>query len=401
MPSADVFNVSSLSPPQESEASTQTELKGSSFGYEHLLPPIRSLSQEEEGSALERREVENPHALLDKYLESICSSASPPKDGERKEEVLRSVIASLKSQLLYERNRREILGERNRRLLGKSKSSRILKEENTALRDQLQLVKSEIDDLHRQIEEIRREKHLVEEERSTTARSRDHEIEKRSAEIRALKIDAQKSEEVINELREGNEEKRGELDVCREQFFSIKAEYDVLEQKESERLKTELELIQLREKIHKMGELRHKYLEQLEQPGHNMESEKMHLFKQAYEKDLKTMARTVENKTFEMETFKSRILELEAHSSKKDSQIGDLKKLIKRMQDEQEEVRREYKSTYESMVQLHLQTQSHTLELRAQLAQNTRVLSSNAAPSANNPSSSASSASLNIAKKST
>ncbi|QQP55641.1 Uncharacterized protein FKW44_000041 [Caligus rogercresseyi] len=267
MPSADVFNVSSLLHANGAQ--------GILFGYEHLLPPIRSLSQEEEGSALERREVENPHALLDKYLESICSSASPPKDGERKEEVLRSVIASLKSQLLYERNRREILGERNRRLLGKSKSSRILKEENTAL--------SEIDDLHRQIEEIRREKHLVEEERSTTARSRDHEIEKRSAEIRALKIDAQKSEEVINELREGNEEKRGELDVCREQFFSIKAE-----QKESERLKTELELIQLREKIHKMGELRHKYLEQLEQPGHNMESEKMHLFKQAYEKDLKS-----------------------------------------------------------------------------------------------------------------
>jgi hypothetical protein len=35
--------------------------------------------------------------------------------------------------MLYERHRRETLGMRNRRLLGKTKSSRILEEQNTAL----------------------------------------------------------------------------------------------------------------------------------------------------------------------------------------------------------------------------------------------------------------------------
>ena len=35
--------------------------------------------------------------------------------------------------MLYERHRREILGNRNRRLLGKTKSSRILEEQNNAL----------------------------------------------------------------------------------------------------------------------------------------------------------------------------------------------------------------------------------------------------------------------------
>ena len=50
---------------------------------------------------------------------------------------LRDETKLLRNLMIYERHRREILGMRNRRLLGKTKSSRILEEQNTALRDQL------------------------------------------------------------------------------------------------------------------------------------------------------------------------------------------------------------------------------------------------------------------------
>ena len=50
---------------------------------------------------------------------------------------LRDETKLLRNLMIYERHRREILGIRNRRLLGKTKSSRILEEQNTALRDQL------------------------------------------------------------------------------------------------------------------------------------------------------------------------------------------------------------------------------------------------------------------------
>ncbi|CAB4069329.1 TSC1 [Lepeophtheirus salmonis] len=255
----------------------QQYLDYSAFTYEHLFPCISTIGN----CHLERKEVENPYLLLDKYLESACDSTQK----EHREDVYKS----------------------------KSKSSRILKEENTALRDQLQLVKSEIDDLHRQIEEIRREKHLIEEERSFTARNRDHEIEKRSAEIRSLKISAQKSEEIIDELNHAVVEGRKELDTSRAQFFLMKAECE--------------ELVM-------MGELQSKYKERLDNPANNMESETMNLFKQAYERDLQTMARALENKTFEVETFKCRITELDSLLSKKNAQILDHKKLIKRIQDE-------------------------------------------------------------------
>lgn len=108
----------------------------------------------------------------------------------------------LHSQILYERHRREILGMRNRTLLGLTKKSRTLEEENTALVshdrlkyisqileskpknthpgyffqvDQLKIVDSEISELFGELEALRREKHDVEEERALNDKRRDKE----------------------------------------------------------------------------------------------------------------------------------------------------------------------------------------------------------------------------------
>ena len=62
-----------------------------------------------------------------------CSDLKP----EDEITALRDETKLLRNLMIYERHRREILGIRNRRLLGKTKSSRILEEQNTALRDQL------------------------------------------------------------------------------------------------------------------------------------------------------------------------------------------------------------------------------------------------------------------------
>jgi tuberous sclerosis protein 1 len=52
---------------------------------------------------------------------------------ETENRILKAEVALLQSQLQFERHRREVLGVRNRRLLGKTRSSRILEEQNTAL----------------------------------------------------------------------------------------------------------------------------------------------------------------------------------------------------------------------------------------------------------------------------
>ena len=60
----------------------------------------------------------------------------------------------LHNQLHYERHRREILGLRNRRLLGKTKSSRVLEEQNTSLTDRLKIASSEMVVISEQLEQV-------------------------------------------------------------------------------------------------------------------------------------------------------------------------------------------------------------------------------------------------------
>lgn len=73
----------------------------------------------------------NPYELLDQYIEEVVDQKDASKSDEASS--LRNEVSLLRNLMLYERHRRETLGLRNRRLLGKTKSSRILEEQNIAL----------------------------------------------------------------------------------------------------------------------------------------------------------------------------------------------------------------------------------------------------------------------------
>ena len=92
------------------------------------------------------------------------------------------------NQLFYERHRREVLGYRNRRLLGKTKSSRVLEEENASLSDRLRIVSSEMDIISDQLEHLRFEKHETEVEHIRKEHERDVQVEALTKEKTELKL---------------------------------------------------------------------------------------------------------------------------------------------------------------------------------------------------------------------
>ncbi len=124
--------------------------------YEHLFPLVLPQCIDS-GASASAQKVQpadnessgfdlplNPYDILDEFV----TAAYKTKDGEGRKisrssndnasvldqgKKFKDEITLLHNQLLYERHRREILGLRNRRLLGKTKSSRILEEQNTAL----------------------------------------------------------------------------------------------------------------------------------------------------------------------------------------------------------------------------------------------------------------------------
>ena len=70
---------------------------------------------------------------MENLLKGSQTATSAPSNQEGEVQKLKSELALTRTLMLYERQRREILGMRNRRLLGKTKSSRSLEEQNNAL----------------------------------------------------------------------------------------------------------------------------------------------------------------------------------------------------------------------------------------------------------------------------
>ena len=146
--------------------------------YEHLFPfviPqwIPAADKHESGSARKFSESSStPHGILDHYVEAAYQSRDGPNEVNDPRK-LKDELALLHCQLLYERHRREILGLRNRRLLGKTKSSRVLEEQNISLNDRLHIASAEMSVLSEQLEQLRKDKHESEEEHIRKERERD------------------------------------------------------------------------------------------------------------------------------------------------------------------------------------------------------------------------------------
>ena len=137
---------------------------------------------------------------------------------------LRDETKLLHNLMIYERHRREILGLRNRRLLGKTKSSRILEEQNTALRDQLKTMHRETASLLEQLETVRKEKHEVEEARAMAAKQRVQQIEELVSENGHLREEVR----VLNERLETQADQLGmvrkEMSLVESSLFRANSE---------------------------------------------------------------------------------------------------------------------------------------------------------------------------------
>nr|CAH7719171.1 unnamed protein product [Callosobruchus chinensis] len=91
--------------------------------------------------------------LLDRYVETAVYT-----NDRNTVQYLKDQLQLVHQHLLFERHRREIHAYRNRRLLSDAKSTRLLEECNSALRDTVQLQEKYLDDLRGQLEKFKSER---------------------------------------------------------------------------------------------------------------------------------------------------------------------------------------------------------------------------------------------------
>ncbi|TRY63829.1 hypothetical protein TCAL_11163 [Tigriopus californicus] len=309
------------------------------FPYEHLFPSVIPMAMLINTNGSKRADPEpNPYEDLDRCVESAIADLES-KNGSTSEDpkVLKNQLLLLHNALLFERHRREILGTRNRRLLGKTKSSRILEEENTALRDQLQIVETEIASLLDQLELVRKEKHRMEEARGKEAKQRDEQIEELVSEKANLKETLREMNDKLS--RQADEMKRTKQEMIKLEagLFRANSEIHVLEQKDKSRKCAESEVVRLRQEIILLGEIHQKFREQLIQQPATINHKRESLYIQAFENQLggkfgytwSAMENSLMSKSADLEGARARINDLEQIVTKKDINITELKKMIK------------------------------------------------------------------------
>lgn len=371
--------------------------------YEHLFPSVlpqwfgeTGAANKENGHADNKSsaaELEqnangssnNPYDVLDQYVKAAYETFETGQgkpDNEAK--VLREEIALLHNQLLYERHRRETLGLRNRRLLGKTKSSRILEEQNTALRDQLRIAESEITILFDQLESLRREKHEVEAERAQHERQRDEEIERLISENIQLKQARRELEEKTAKQAEEIQSASIEMSRLEASLFNTKSEVDRLEKKEDARRLSEKELIELRKEVLLQGELVRKYREKLILPLASPREHESH-YREAYKHQVETMRMEMRARGSEIEALKAKVNDLDQTVLKKEHTVAEQKRLLQKISHENEEQVKEIESAYTTLMDCNVQLEGRIMELQDQLSRANRSRRRSSRPAVSTP----------------
>ncbi|XP_050300815.1 hamartin isoform X2 [Anthonomus grandis grandis] len=355
------------------DSATQTEVFWP-MPYEHLFLNVFP-SLKEESLEVKPSPVPSPapalnqvvetykpslYDILDKYIEKSVATGDS--------NTLREQLQLLHQQFLFERHRRETHAYRNRRLLSDAKSTRLLEECNSALRDQVQLEQKEIDDLRKQLEDDRKQSLTFQKELTNTvdylqdkckkltdenARLKDLnknlELDLTSYQSKCCSIDKERQEAqatLLDALAEGK--------IAKEQALA------------GEKVKQELQRVN--RELLLMGELHIKYLEQLDQlPSIGQYEESCKRIADAYKEEVKTLQHLVEAKSSTLEAYRSRIFELEHSLTAKEEIIASQKRTLTAVNEEKESVLAAVNSKYRTQLTINHVLEGSMLELRQKI----------------------------------
>ncbi|CAG9771041.1 unnamed protein product [Ceutorhynchus assimilis] len=298
--------------------------------------------------------------ILDKYIEK-CVATSDSNS-------LRDQLQLVHQQLYFERHRRETHAYRNRTLLSDAKSTRLLEECNSALRDQVQLKQREIEDSRKQLEDYRNEILNSQGRLESTVQYLQHKCQILSDENGSLQEANSKLDSEVTEYKH----KCNSIDKDRQQaeaaLLDALAEGKVAKEQALVGEKVKLELQRVNRQILLMGEMHVQYRERLEKlPSTRQCDEEMRQISEAYREELNALQYSLEAKTVTIEAYKSRILELEQTISNKDDIISAQKRTLASANEAREALLEAVESKYQTQLAINRTLEERMLELRHKL----------------------------------
>ncbi|XP_066991586.2 hamartin isoform X2 [Anabrus simplex] len=318
-----------------------------------------------------------PYHMLDKYIESIVQGYSkegrevkkPKFTGPETElKILKEQVVLLNIQLHFERQRREVHAERNRRLLRKSINNRALEEHNLALRDQINLLQKDIEQLTKELEKFKKDAKEKEQQLQETINYWQDECVERQKELKSIKVEYQLREKELQMEKEKTLGVMKELQQTEAMLFDMGNEMKqaVAQASVGEQLRDNLE--QLQKKLLLMGELQQKYRDRFSQlPLLRHHEDESTILKDAYYEEVKSLQEITESRNSSLESVKARVAELEGVVTRKDTIIADQKKILKQVEEEYHVQLEAVENKYKAQRAINSKMEEHMLELYRQL----------------------------------
>uniref|UniRef100_A0A1B6CYZ0 Hamartin n=1 Tax=Clastoptera arizonana TaxID=38151 RepID=A0A1B6CYZ0_9HEMI len=269
----------------------------------------------------------------------------------------------LSLQLQFEKHRREMHSERNRRLLGKSRNIRALEEHNSALRDQVSLLQNDKETILSELEKYKSDSNSYAQKLQDIISTTQHQNNGLRRECKELKNRCellehelkQEGEKTASITKEWNITKAALFDTCKElqQASNIASV--------GQELKGELQTIQ--RELTLAGELQQKYQEKIKELSTSSQlNVEETIARDSFNNQIAAINQTLETRTCNWESAKSRISDLENMLTKKDNIITDLKRKLKATKDEYQEQLEAVESKYTSLRSINCKLEEQILE---------------------------------------
>ncbi|XP_019873494.1 hamartin isoform X2 [Aethina tumida] len=330
--------------------------KSSPPGASSPAPPPPPFDQERYSTS----QSPSIYDILDRYVETAVQS------GERESlAYFKEQLQLVHQQLMFERHRRETHAYRNRRLLSDAKSTRLLEECNSALRDQVQVKQTEIENLREQLARLCAER--AEDDRQL------------SAKLRSCESQLHNFESECRSLRESNAALRAELTTFRNKYGALDtdkqqveaqlldavAEANVAKElaRAGERGRSELENVN--RELLLMGELHVKFRERLERVAAMSETEEeLRMTRESYMHEIKEVKDRLESTKCLLNAHRERLSELEQKLKTKDNLISQQKQQMAGMAEENRCKIQAVESKYQTQLRINLALEERLLEAR-------------------------------------
>lgn len=302
------------------------------------------------------------YEVLDKYIETAVACSEKEKDSIQN---LKNEIRLMHQQLLFERHRRETHAYRNRRLLADAKSTRLLEECKSALRDQVRLLQREIDALHEQLNKMICEKSEGDRKLVATAQYWENQYKISVAEKRLLQEKNENLDKQVRELKLKCQTLETEKQQVESNLLDAITEVNIAREQAwaGERGRAELECVN--KELLLIGELQLKYQEKLNQLSSIRNAdEELRQLKEAYNAELKTLNHQLEHKIVNLEACQVRVSELEHEMLKYEETISQQKRKLRIANEEHHEKLLAVESKYKTQLTINRALEEKILELR-------------------------------------